>query len=106
MGIRVSIRIAGLWAAGLGMAWAGTASRIPWVPKISHQPIPAVSSPFRWGSFGIDGPRLAAFKALTAHMRMDSTRHWEVKNGRLCISYDLMQDLAGGNLAPGEGRLG
>ncbi|MBW8887767.1 MAG: S8 family serine peptidase [Fibrobacteres bacterium] len=102
----MSVRIAGLWAAGMGMAWAGTASRIPWVPKISHQPIPAVSAPFLWGSFGIDGPRLAAFKALTAHMHMDSTRHWEVRNGRLCISYDLMQDLAGGKLSPGEGHLG
>jgi hypothetical protein len=39
-------------------------------------------------------------------MRLDSTRHWEIKDGRLRISYDLMQDLAGGTLAPGEGRLG
>lgn len=39
-------------------------------------------------------------------MRLDSTRNWEVVNGRLRISYDLMQDLAGGTLAPGEGRLG
>lgn len=107
MGIRLLARIASTWAAGLGVAWAGTASRSPhWIPKFAHQPVPSVSAPFLPGSFGVDGPRFAAFKAMAAHFRMDSTRHWELKDGRLRISYDLMQDLAGGALAPGEGRLG
>jgi hypothetical protein len=31
-------------------------------------------------------------------MRIDSTRHWEIEGGQLRISYDLLLDLAGGNL--------
>lgn len=95
-----------LMAAGLGAAWPASPSRAPWLPRAPIIPRASVSARFMHPDFDIDGPRLTAFKALVSRMRLDSTRNWEVRNGRLRISYDLMQDLAGGALAPGEGRLG
>jgi hypothetical protein len=46
------------------------------------------------------------FKALAGRVKTDSTRHWEISGGRLRISYDLLQDLTGGNLPNTGGGLG
>jgi hypothetical protein len=98
--------IATLLAAGSGAASAASPRHAPWFPRTPIVPAPSASARYVHPEFDIDGPRLQAFKAIVGRMRLDSTRNWEVRNGRLHISYDLMQDLAGGALSPGEGRLG
>ncbi len=49
---------------------------------------------------------MRAFRSLVSGLRMDSTRHWELQGDRLRISYDLLQDLAAGQIAPSGGTLG
>lgn len=100
------------------------AAPAPWLPRAafpaSHLAAlkakrltanPAVSSRWLPATFTVgDASRLAAFRALVARVKLDSTRHWQVRDGRLRVSYDLMQDLSqhlsGGALATGGGRLG
>jgi subtilisin family serine protease len=51
-----------------------------------------------------DAAQMASFRLLVSGLRSDSTRHWEIRHGRLEISYDMLQDLAAGNLpATGAG---
>jgi Subtilase family/Putative Ig domain len=79
-----------------------SASPGPGIPGNRHArpPIdPAVSSRQLPASLEIRSEaQLNLFRGLAAGMRTDSTRHWEFERGRLRISYDLLQDLAGGNL--------
>lgn len=44
-----------------------------------------------------DGRQVSLFAALAAGLPKDSTRHWSLRHGRLEISHDLLQDLAGGS---------
>ena len=93
-------------AAGLGIAWPGPGARQPEPRQVPRFPNPALSAPYLPVSFEVDGPKLAAFTALMSRARLDSTRNWRFRNGRVRLSFDLMQDLAGGGLPAGSGRMG
>lgn len=52
-----------------------------------------------------DGAQLALFRKLATRFRTDSTRHWEIRDGELRLSHDLIQDLTGEGLqASGLGK--
>ena len=50
-----------------------------------------------------DAGQMPLFRRMISKFQTDSTRHWELRNGQLEISYDLLHDLASGNL-PATGR--
>lgn len=60
---------------------------------------PALSLPFLPPGFvADDSSQLRQFKNLAATLRKDSTRHFEIRNNQLHISYDMLQDLAQNDL--------
>ena len=113
-----------VFAAAMSLTGMPSAAPAPWLPRAAFPASnhadqkakrlaanPAVSSRWLPAAFAVGDPsRLAAFRALVARVKMDSTRHWRIKDGRLRISYDLMQELSqelsGGALATAGGRLG
>jgi subtilisin family serine protease len=105
------MRVAAVACAGVCLARAAGPSpdrlRDPWHHARSRSIDAAASSRFVPAVFDLGpGARLDAFRALTSRIKTDSTRHFEIKNGRLRISYDLMQELAGGALPATGGALG
>ncbi|MEO7423647.1 MAG: S8 family peptidase [Fibrobacteria bacterium] len=89
--------LAGAAPPKVALEFPGT--RIPSNRHIRPPSDPAVSFRHLPASLEIRSEaQLNRFRALTAGMRMDSTRHWESEGGRLSVSHDLLQDLAGGNL--------
>jgi hypothetical protein len=103
----------GLLAAILALsAIAGAAAPIaPGFPKDRHTrkaaPDPSETSRFLPASIEMRSEtQMRLFRALVSRLPKDSTRHWELRDGRLRVSYDMLQDLAGGNLPMTGGGLG
>ncbi|MDB5104782.1 MAG: putative serine metalloprotease precursor [Fibrobacteres bacterium] len=92
-----------LWALvlllGMLAEAAGPSLPVPWLHRRRAAADPALSSHFLPATMQVRGPaQLAVWRALLSRHRQDSTRHWELRGDRLIVSYDLVQDLAGGNL--------
>jgi len=86
---------------------AGPIFSQPWRKAHAHASDPALSSRFLPASIQIRDPAQGAmWRALVSRLKTDSTRHWELRDGRLKISYDMLQELAGGNLPITGGGLG
>ncbi len=102
------------WAVSPGEAgapppvtWKSPGPADPWHRIARPSADPAISARHLPAGLEIKSEaQLRLFRTLAAGVPSDSTRHWEMKGGRLRISYDMLQDLSGGNLPNTGGALG
>jgi hypothetical protein len=92
----------------ISCAWSAAAPdfQSPWRKRNRVAADPSRSARFLPADIQISDPsRAALWRASAARLPRDSTRHWEIRGDRLRISYDMLQDLAGGNLPNTGGAL-
>ena len=90
-------------------AWSAAAPdfQSPWRKRNRPSADPSRTARFLPAEIQIRDPSQGAlWRTLAAGLPRDSTRHWELRGDRLRISYDMLQDLAGGNLPNTGGALG